>query len=49
LKLRKRVLEVVLSKVKFSVKAHLEFRNGDRRKLRGGGEPLDTAYSHIPA
>jgi len=33
--IKKRALEVVLSKVKFSEKAHLELRNEDRRKLRG--------------
>jgi len=29
-----RALEAVLSKVRFSEKAHLELKNGDRRKLR---------------
>ena len=29
-----RVLEAVLSKVRFSEEAHLELKNGDRRKLR---------------
>jgi putative transposase len=32
--IKKRALEAVLSKVRFSEKAHLELKNGDRRKLR---------------
>jgi putative transposase len=31
---KKRALETILSKVRFSEKAHLELRNGDRKKLR---------------